>query len=100
MPTNATIIVKRETSNYKQGKTVTTVGTYAVWHEEAVVKAYKSVNGRPVEEVLGSGMVILFNNITLTNCYLLINSVRRDIISFDRFTRADGTFHHIEVVYK
>lgn len=94
--TNATVTITRRTLDWEQNETETTVGSYSVFLEE-----YSTVHrGNKDEKELGKGIIYLFSDVDLTDCYVTISNKRYEIVAFDRFVDSNSDFHHIELSYR
>lgn len=95
--TNATVSIYRKTRDWKQAETEALVGTYDVWNEERwTVPLRGEVDRKEVEK----GVIFLFTDIDLTDCFVRIGSKDLEIVASDRFTDRHRNFHHIEFMYR
>jgi len=102
METNANINIYRESTNWKHEKTVSLVGSYDVWLENVSVTEFKTIQDTVVSNKLGDGLVILTEDLDLTNCFWAADSTavtRHYFLDWDKFYSRDTTLHHIEAMY-
>lgn len=96
--TNATVSIYRKTRDWKGAiATPVLVGTYDVWHEERWSMPLKGeVDRKEVEK----GLIFLFEDVDLTDCYVRISGSDYTIVAADRFVDRLSEFHHIEFLYR
>lgn len=98
--TNASINIIKKSENWKGEPSDSNVLTNEnVWIEEHSTQLVSNPNGSS-EVIELKGLVFLFTNVDLTNCYVVYNSVQYQIFKWDRYTDRKGDFHHIEILYK
>jgi hypothetical protein len=98
--TNASIVIQRKTTDWDQSETITPVGTYDVWIDEKldVTGTARGLDVSPSLIEMGRGLVILWDDLELSGCSMIYNTVEYQILRTWRFATASG-FHHMEFVY-
>ncbi len=76
------------------------LGNYEVWLENDTQYSYDVIDGQKIRTKIGDGFVILWEEIDLVDCYILIDDSRYDITDIASFTDARKKFHHMEFIYK
>ena len=99
--TNATITITRRDTTWDKHSTETSLGTFKVWVEErAIVKTRAAAKNLPADRKYEeSGIIFLFTDLDLQNCFITYSGAVHEIISTERFTTPRGLFHHLEVAY-
>jgi len=103
--TNKTANIYRENVDWQGKKTLTLIGSYDVWLEEAVVTrlalrgSRKSEYGSEV--IVGRGTIFLYDEVNdLENCIFEIDGKQHEAVNVDIFWDDDGSFHHAEITYR
>lgn len=97
--TNQTIQLKRKSSTGTGSFGKTLLGSYDVWLEGLDTKEQRNVGGITNERAIPHGLIFLFDDVDLTDCFITTGSVDYPVISFDRFLSRNGDFHHIEALF-
>ncbi|HID30660.1 MAG TPA: hypothetical protein EYP19_11730 [Desulfobacterales bacterium] len=88
--------IYRETTTWQGDADTTLVGSYDVWNEEGYTVNVVGVDKKEKYK----GVIFLFSDIDLTDCYITLNGKRYDIVASDRFVDERQDFHHIEFTYR
>ena len=94
---NATVSFYFRDEDWKGSVTQSLVGEYDVWEEPSWETPYKGERDR---KEIHKGMIFLFTDLDLTNCFVRIDSRDFEITDYNRFVDRHRDFHHIEVLYK
>lgn len=97
---NTTIDIYRKPFNPILGESATLVGNYEAWIEERIF-VVDSANDLSIPATIleqAKGLGIIWEDIDLTNCYIVYNTVEYEITQFFAFRTAIG-FHHKEFIY-
>ena len=96
MKTNYEIELWKETITWQKAKSEALVDYYNAWVE--FDNQWTFING--VASLIGKGLVIMSEDVDLTDCFLKINSIRYEIAQKATFYDRRGDFHHIEIIFK
>ena len=99
--TNTTISIYRKPTLPTSEDSPTLVGTYDVWLQERI-NIVTSANDLDLPAAIleqAKGLVILWDDIDLSNCYMTYNGVNYEITGTFRFMLRDDRFHHREFIY-
>ena len=95
--TNITVDIYRKSRTWKGAETEALVGEYDVWREERwTLPLQGEVDRKEIEK----GVVFLFTDVDLTDCFMRVGSKDFEIVASDRFVDRREDFHHIEFVYR
>jgi len=97
--TNKSVELKRKTSTGAGSFSKTSLGTYDVWLEGLDTREQRSIGGITNERAIPHGIIFLFTEIDLTDCFVVYGGNTFPITSFDVLYDRDGDFHHIEALF-
>ena len=99
MKTNTSIIIYKQTKDWKGVVTETALGTFDVWLEHGNTYAYVNVQGQYVKELMGKGFVILGDEVDIKSGYIYHDNIRYEIKGIETFLDRRSNFHHMEFYY-
>ena len=100
MPTNGSINIYKRTKSYKGEITNTLVGSYDIWVNEEEQFIYRNVGGATTLVKTGKGIIFLFEEVDLKNCFLKYLTKVYEIISINTYRKSATEFGHTEIIYE
>jgi hypothetical protein len=99
--TNTTILIYRKPLIPTSGDIPTLVGSYDVWLQERldIVTAANDLNIPAAILEQAKGLVILWDDIDISNCYIVYGSIKYEITGTFRYMTRGNRFHHREFFY-
>lgn len=97
--TNFTVEFKRKSSDGHGTFSKTSIGSYDVWLEQESVSAQRSIGSITNERNIPKGTFVLWSELDLKDCYIVIDGDTFPIVAADKFYDRSGEFHHIEGAY-
>jgi hypothetical protein len=99
--TNTTISIYRKPALPTSGDNPTLVGSYAVWLQERIdiVTAANDLDIPAAILEQAKGLVIMWDDVDLSNCYMTYDSKDWEITGMTRFMLKGNRFHHKEFFY-
>jgi len=97
--TNKTVELKRKTSTGSGSFGKTSLGTFSVWLEGLDTQEQRNIGSVTNERAIPHGLIFLFSDIDLTNCFVVYDGGTYPVTGFDKFYDRNGDFHHIEALF-
>ena len=99
--TNSIITIASRNKSYNGTHGNSTSNNYAAWIQEGInAESVSSVFGGSIENIdRARGLVILFEDVNLTNCYMTYNNSNYEIMKYAKILHLNGTVRQVEFIY-